>query len=221
VFVIAEDLKKMQVDTSVAEADVGKLRDGMEATFTVDAYPGRRFKGVVRQIRNAAQTVQNVVTYDAVVDVSNPDLALRPGMTANVTFVYADRQDAVRVPNAALRFRPPAELESPRGGGGNPARGAAAGASTPAAAPGNAGAAAPGAGRRADAAGEPSDRRTVWVLRGQKPEPVRIRTGVSDGSLTEVVDGELREGDAAVTDLSGDAKGAGGAGARGGPPRMF
>jgi HlyD family secretion protein len=105
-FTIAEDLKKMQVDTSVAEADVGKLRAGMEATFTVDAYPGEVFKGVVRQIRNAPQTVQNVVTYDAVIDVANPDLKLKPGMTANASFVWADRKDVLRVPNAALRFRP-------------------------------------------------------------------------------------------------------------------
>jgi HlyD family secretion protein len=208
-FVIAEDLKKMQVDTSVAEADVGKLRDGMEATFTVDAYPGRRFKGVVRQIRNAAQTVQNVVTYDAVVDVQNPDLALRPGMTANVTFVYADRQDVVRIPNAALRFHPPADLQAPRGGG---AGSGAAG--------GRGGAGAPG-GRRGDGADGP-DRRTVWVLRGPKPEPVRIRPGVSDGSLTEVLEGDLREGDAVVTEAAGgDARPGGGGGGGPRPPRIF
>jgi len=222
IFIIAEDLKKMQVDTSVAEADIGKLRDGMEATFTVDAFPGRKFKGLVRQIRNAAQTVQNVVTYDAVVDMQNPDLALRPGMTANVTFVWAERDDVLRVPNAALRFRPPADLQSGRRGG-NGAGGAAtapgaqtaqAGAAKPQAAPG-APQGGPAGGRRAD--GEAgSDRRTVWVLRGEKPEAVRIRAGVSDGSLTEVVEGDLREGDTAVTDVSG---GAPGGGAPGGGPR--
>ncbi|HEY3358576.1 MAG TPA: efflux RND transporter periplasmic adaptor subunit, partial [Polyangia bacterium] len=106
-FTIAEDLKKMQVDTSVAEADVGKLKAGMAATFTVDAYPGDPFHGRVRQIRNAPQTVQNVVTYDAVIDVANTELKLKPGMTANVSFVHADREDVIRVPNAALRFRPP------------------------------------------------------------------------------------------------------------------
>src|SRR6185312_1634330 len=90
-FTIAQDLTKMQVDTSVAEADVGKLRAQMQATFTVDAYPTERFKGVVRQIRNAPTTVQNVVTYDAVIDVDNSDLKLKPGMTANVTFVYAEK----------------------------------------------------------------------------------------------------------------------------------
>src|SRR5215468_7087989 len=107
-FLIAEDLTKMQVDTSVAEADIGKLKPGMEATFTVDAYPTKTFKGTVRQIRNAPQTQQNVVTYDAVIDVANPNLELKPGMTANVTFVFDHRENVLRVANAALRFQPPA-----------------------------------------------------------------------------------------------------------------
>src|SRR5262249_16962441 len=115
-FTIAEDLKKMQVDTSVAEADVGKLSADMPATFTVDAFPGERFKGKVRQIRNAATAVQNVVTYDAVIDVDNAELKLRPGMTANVTFVYAQKDNALRVPNAALRFRMPGTTQLARGG---------------------------------------------------------------------------------------------------------
>ncbi|HVY46005.1 MAG TPA: efflux RND transporter periplasmic adaptor subunit [Minicystis sp.] len=105
-FTIAQDLKKMQVDTSVSESDVGKLQPGMKATFTVDAFPGETFQGEVREIRNAATTVQNVVTYDAVIDVENADLKLRPGMTANVTFTYAEADDAVLVPNAALRYHP-------------------------------------------------------------------------------------------------------------------
>ncbi|MBE2253345.1 MAG: efflux RND transporter periplasmic adaptor subunit [Myxococcus sp.] len=109
-FTIAENLSKMQVDTNVAEADVGKLSDGMEATFSVDAFPNRAFKGRVRQIRYSPQVVQNVVTYDAVIDVANDELLLRPGMTANVAFIYARADDALRVPNAALRFRPDAEL---------------------------------------------------------------------------------------------------------------
>src|SRR5258706_7614193 len=86
-FTIAEDLSKMQVDTSVAEADVGKLKADMPATFLVDAFPQERFRGKVRQIRNAPQSVQNVVTYDAVIDVDNPDLKLKPGMTANGTLL--------------------------------------------------------------------------------------------------------------------------------------
>ena len=96
-FVIAEDLAKMQVDTSVAEADVGRLRDGMDASFTVDAYPSETFRGRVRQIRNAPQTVQNVVTYDAVIDVANPDLKLRPGMTANVKIPVATADNVAAV----------------------------------------------------------------------------------------------------------------------------
>src|SRR5512133_3066104 len=124
IFVIAEDLARMQVDTNVAESDVGKLQSGMDATFTVDAYPGERFRGTVRQIRNAPQTVQNVVTYDAVIDVRNPDLKLRPGMTANVSFVWAQRQDVLRVPNAALRFRPTRELLAAMGAGKRGAAGA-------------------------------------------------------------------------------------------------
>jgi HlyD family secretion protein len=163
-FTIAEDLRRMQVDTDVAEADVGKLRSGMETTFTVDAYPGDRFKGVVRQIRNAATTVQNVVTYDAVIDVQNPDLKLRPGMTANVTFIYAQKDDVLRVPNAALRFRPPPELAPP---------------TLAKAAP---------------------DRRTVWVLRGGRPAPVTIQTGISDGSLTEAIGADLAAGEALITE---------------------
>src|SRR5689334_8590844 len=95
-FTIADDLKKMQVDTSVAEADVGKLKADMPATFVVDAYPQEKFRGKVRQIRNAPTSVQNVVTYDAVIDVDNPDLKLKPGMTANVTFVFAEKTDVVR-----------------------------------------------------------------------------------------------------------------------------
>jgi HlyD family secretion protein len=111
-FTIAEDPRKMQVDTNVAEADVGKLRAGMKAHFKVDAFPGEKFKGKVRQIRDAAQVVQNVVTYDAVIDVDNSDLKLKPGMTANVTFVYAEKEDALKIPAAALRFRAPPPLSA-------------------------------------------------------------------------------------------------------------
>ena len=109
-FLIAQDLRRMQVDTNLAEADVGRASAGMSATFTVDAYPAETFRGTIREIRNAPQTLQNVVTYDAVIDVDNLDLKLKPGMTANVTVVYADRTDALRVPNAALRFRAPPAL---------------------------------------------------------------------------------------------------------------
>ena len=107
-FTIAQDLTKMQVDTNVSEGDVGRLQVDMKTFFTVDSFPGQRFVGTIRQIRNSATTLQNVVTYDAVIDVDNSDLRLRPGMTANVTIVYDERRDALAVSNAALRFRPPA-----------------------------------------------------------------------------------------------------------------
>ncbi len=202
-FVIAEDLAKMQVDTSVAEADVGRLIDGMPASFTVDAYPGETFRGRVRQIRNAPQTVQNVVTYDAVIDVDNPDLRLRPGMTANVTFVYAQKDDVLRVPNAALRFRPPAGIVTTAaatgaaGAGGGARGGAEQDGRGPGRAPGAGGSAA---GRRAAV---PPDERTVWTLRDGQATPLSIKVGVSDGTHTEGVDGALAEGSEVVTDVSG------------------
>ncbi|MGD0053781.1 MAG: efflux RND transporter periplasmic adaptor subunit, partial [Vulcanimicrobiaceae bacterium] len=108
-FTIAEDLRKMQVNTNVSEGDVGRLEQGMSAFFTVDAYPGQRFRGTISQIRNAATTVSNVVTYDAVIDVDNGDLRLRPGMTANATVIYAEKRDVLAVANSALRFKPPPE----------------------------------------------------------------------------------------------------------------
>jgi HlyD family secretion protein len=105
-FTIAQDLTRMQVHANVAEADIGKLRQDAQVTFTVDAYPERLFTGVVRQLRDNAQTLQNVVTYDAVIDVDNAERLLKPGMTANVTVVHARRADVLRVVNAALRFKP-------------------------------------------------------------------------------------------------------------------
>jgi HlyD family secretion protein len=195
IFVIAEDLAQMQVDTSVAEADVGRLKDGAPASFTVDAYPSDVFKGVIRQIRNSPQTVQNVVTYDAVIDVANPDLKLKPGMTANVTFIYAEKDDVLKVPNAALRFKPPPALlaEGPRGqqGGGNTAGGVRPEGSK-------------GQGRGGP---ETPDRRTVWVLKDGKPSPLKIRTGISDGSATEVLEGELQPGGEVITDSVGPPSG--------------
>ncbi len=225
IFVIAEDLAKMQVDTSVAESDVGRLQAGMPATFNVDAYPGRVFKGAVRQVRNAPQTVQNVVTYDAVVDVENADLALKPGMTATVTFVYAQKDDAVRLPNAALRFRPPPGMPRPAD--------EQAGAASASGANGTNG--ATGGGQRrggpdAGAAGAPRTRpersadgaRVVWVLRNGSPAPARIKTGITDGTSTELVEGSLAPGDLLITDASGPA-GSNAARSGGGPrsPRLF
>src|SRR5436190_5901665 len=105
-FLIAGDLTKMQVDTNVSESDVGRVRDGQPAAFTVEAYPGQPFHGKVAQVRNAPITVQNVVTYDVVIAVENPGLELKPGMTANVSITTAKRDQALRIPVRALRFRP-------------------------------------------------------------------------------------------------------------------
>jgi len=131
-FLIAQDLTQMQVDTNVSEADIGRVQIGQTVTFTVDAYQNTSFTGQVTQVRNAPITVQNVVTYDAVVQVANPDLRLKPGMTANVSFLIAERQNVVKVPTAALRFRPDGAAPEPsartsqtpqRGGGGGGAAG--------------------------------------------------------------------------------------------------
>ena len=167
-FTIAQDLRKMEVDTNVAESDVGKLTAGMPVTFTVDAFAGERFSGTVRQVRNAPQTVQNVVTYNAVIDVANDDLRLRPGMTANVSFVYAQKNGVLRVPNSALRFRPAKELRA-----SEPAKTAA------------------------------PDQRTLWTPGQRQLAPVAAQIGVSDGTLTELVDSSLHEGDEVVTDVRG------------------
>jgi HlyD family secretion protein len=105
-FTIAKDLTQMQVDTNVSEADVGRVEVGQEAIFTVDAYPERTFRGKVSEIRNAPITVQNVVTYDVVIQVNNKDLKLKPGMTANVSVQIEHREGVLKIPNAALRFRP-------------------------------------------------------------------------------------------------------------------
>ena len=117
-FLIAQDLTKMQVDTNVSEADVGRVRVNQPATFTVDAYPGRTFAGAVTSIREAPINVQNVITYDAVIGVSNPDLKLFPGMTANVKILVTERSNVLRVPNAALRYHPASEPSAARGATG-------------------------------------------------------------------------------------------------------
>ncbi|MGQ0504595.1 MAG: efflux RND transporter periplasmic adaptor subunit [Myxococcaceae bacterium] len=220
-FILAEDLRKMQVDTSVAEADIGKLKDGMNAFFTVDAYPSERFTGTLRQIRNAATTVQSVVTYNAIINVENEELKLKPGMTANVTFVYANKDDVLRVPNAALRFKPsPAMLGAPAPRTPTVDRSA-----------GPARRGRSGAGHSTGGDVDTPDKRTVWVLRNEKPTSVAIQTGTSDGTLTEVVSGDLQEGDPVITDAStGEAPAArrtgmpgmgGPSGGPGGPRRVF
>jgi HlyD family secretion protein len=198
-FTLAEDLAKMQVDASVAESDVGKLSAGMEATFTVDAWQGERFTGTVRQIRNSPQVQQGVVTYDAVIDVQNPKLKLRPGMTANVTFVYAQRDNVLQVPNAALRFRPPPAIAA---AAPKPADAKPSGDGKPA---GDSGQHGGGGGGWKGRRNGPDAERTVWVLRDSKPAPMTVKTGITDGSATEIVSGDLAEGDLVITDAIGGA----------------
>lgn len=247
IFTIAEDLRKMQVNTNVSEGDVGRLQPGMAATFTVDAFPGQRFRGTIGQIRNAAQTVQNVVTYNAVIDVANDDLKLRPGMTANVTIIYSEKEDALAVTNQALRFRAPPELAgtasagpgSGSGRGRGRDRGDAPGGVAVAAeaSPSSAASASGSPSAGADASGAPSasaapggrsrgegawNNRQVWVLRQGKAEQVTIQTGLSDGTVTEVLSGDLKEGDQVVVEAT--VKGAASSAPLGGaspPRRMF
>ena len=193
-FTIANDLAKMEVHTNVDEADVGNVTEGQEVSFTVDAFPARRFKGRVHQVRNAPTVVQNVVTYDAVVRIDNKELLLKPGMTANVQFLVNRREDVLTIPNMAIRFKPPEQKDeaqellrreqtraaptigarktsrSPGGGGGGGGRG----------------------GRRI----------TLYVLSAGKAEPVEVQLGITDGSKTEVGDGELKENDPVIIGLT-------------------
>jgi HlyD family secretion protein len=178
IFQIANDLTKMQIDSNVAEADVGAVEVGQDVDFTVDAFPTRTFHGKVVQVRNAPITVQNVVTYDTVIGVENKDLKLKPGMTANVSIIIAHKDNVVQIKNAALRYRPPDAVAA-----------ATTAQPRPASSPGGP---RPSGGRerRAD--------RTVYVLSFGRPKPVQIKTGISDGIVTEVTDG-LKEGDRIVT----------------------
>jgi HlyD family secretion protein len=182
IFQIANDLTKMQIDSNVAEADVGVVQVGQDVDFTVDAFPNQTFHGKVVQVRNAPITVQNVVTYDTVIGVSNPDLKLKPGMTANVSIIAARKDNVLQIKNAALRYRPAgaaqasSQTTTSQGGSRPP------------------GAMRPGVGARERTSSE----RTVYLLSGSQPTPVQIKTGISDGVVTEVVEG-LKEGDRVVT----------------------
>jgi HlyD family secretion protein len=213
-FTIAEDLKKMQLHTSVAEGDVGRLEPGMDAWFTVDAFPGQRFKGKISSIRNAAQTVQNVVTYSAIIDIDNDDLKLRPGMTATTTIVYAERHDVLAIPNAAVRFKPPPEVASAITSGPTPVATLSVTSAGKEIATGLASSARPPMRR-----GPPGDplERTVYVLRDGRPEPVTIKTGLTDGTLSEVISG-LSDGDQVILEANVAGKSSPSAG--GLPPRM-
>lgn len=176
-FTIGKNLKQMQIDTTVDEADVGAVRLGQAVTFTVDAYPNRTFKGMVKQIRLNATTTQNVVTYDVVVAVDNQDLSLLPGMTAYTTILINQKNHVLLVPNAALRVH---LARSHAGGSGSFA------GNTPA-----------GNGANAANAG------MVYVLGPRGPHPVRLTLGITDNTNTEVLSGQLQAGDKIITGLQG------------------
>ena len=191
-FLIANDLTKMQILANIDEADVGKVHEGLEAKFTVDAYPGETFTGSIRQVRQAPNTIQNVVTYQGVIDAPNPDRKLRQGMTASVTITAAKKDDALRVSNAALRFRPDDQ--------GAPSEATPQQQKPPMARSPNAAA----RGTRTEAAGRPG---RVYKLENGKAVPVNVRVGLSDGKSTEVIEG-LAEGDKVIVGGGGDSSAA-------------
>jgi HlyD family secretion protein len=201
-FQIANDLTKMQIDTAVDEADIGGVKEGQTVDFTVDAYPNRTFEGSVIQVRNAPTTVNNVVTYDTVIGVTNADYSLKPGMTASVSIIVAQRDNVLEIPNAALRFQPTdmAMVET-----GAPATNAVQNASNNGERSGNH--RGRRGGRGAHGAGEHSSVHTVYVLikdsagKDTKLEAVHVKTGITDNINTEVLSG-LKEGDQVVTGLA-------------------
>jgi HlyD family secretion protein len=214
-FLIGKDMSSMQVDTNVSEADVGEVHDGQKANFTVQAYPNRTFEATVRQVRKGPITVQNVVTYDVVLDVPNEDLALLPGMTSDTHIITAERKNVLRVPLPAIRFVPEGLGRTGRGGGAGRNGGAGATGATGARGPGASGTGAPGASEGATGAQGPGStgagtpgaaRRSrgpramarLWVLRSGVLTPIVVRTGLDDGTLVEISSEDLKEGDEVV-----------------------
>ncbi len=210
-FQIAEDLAKMQVECVVDEADIGKVKEGQAVRFTVDAYPNENFRGLVKQVRYAPEVVSNVVTYTTIVEVDNPEMKLRPGMTATVSIVVGEARNKLLVPNTALRFNPDLspdemralfqEMRAARGGGqpGEKARpdGQSAGQrQSPQGQPGMSGRppgnmGMPGGGM----GGRSRDQGRVWIEDDTgKLHMLFFRTGVTDNVYTEVVSGDLEEG---------------------------
>ena len=188
-FTIAKDLTQMQVDSNVSEADVGRIAVGQEATFTVDAYPERTFDGKVSEIRNAPIIVQNVVTYDVVIQVTNKDLKLKPGMTANVSVMIAQRKGVLKISNAALRFQP--EISKRESGKTGPPQKVARKVSQNVKSP-------------EEDQGRPG---RVWVLSPEgKLISVSIVLGITDGTFSEVISGDLQEGGEVVVEEMSNKK---------------
>ena len=194
-FTIAQDLTKMQIETSVDEADISKARLGQTAAFSVDAYADRRFTGTVSQIRNAPITVQNVVTYIVVIKVDNQDLLLKPGMTANVSIETGRSKEALKVPSAALRFKPRSDKDAKTNGEKGSEKGK-------------------GSAKKGGAA--PS-KQQVYILKNGKPHPVAVKTGLSDARSVEITEGELKEGDEVIVEQIDNSKKKSGTGSPMGP----
>jgi HlyD family secretion protein len=172
----------MQVNSNVSESDIGMVTEGQNASFVVDAYPERKFWGTVTQVRNAPQTVQNVVTYDVVVSVDNTDLSLKPGMTANLSIVNAHRDNALKVPLAALRFRPPSAS-----GDGKMRNARPDGTRT---------------GARKIGEQKEEETRHVWVQTSdQGIAAVPVKIGISDDTYAELLEGDLKEGEKVITGI--------------------
>ena len=205
-FLIAKDLKRLQVWASVNEADIGNVHSGQEVTFTVDAFPGKVFKGVVApdQPRLNASMTQNVVTYTVVVRTDNPDGKLLPYLTANLRFQVDKRSNVLLVPNTALRYKPDPQAVVPEARGEYLARRNAKG---------------PGGDKtKSDAAPRARNRGTLWVEDGGFVRPVKVQTGLSNGLMTEIVAGEIKEGDAVVI---GENRSSGGGTSNPFTPKLF
>lgn len=223
-FTIAQDLSKMQVSADVSESDIGRIKIGESVRFTVDAYPERQFRGKVAQIRLNATVNQNVVTYPVIVEVPNEDLLLKPTMTANVTVDVATVKDALRVPNAALRFRPEEKAgaaaqraaAAPDAGAGAAPASAASGAPSSGGRGGGRGGSGSGSGTR-NLQARPQN---IYVLADPKgePKPVSIRAGITDGRFTQIVSGDVKPGDPVVVGLATAKAATTGASPMGAPP---
>ncbi len=187
-FTIAQDLTRMQVNTSIDEADIGKIKVGQEALFTVDAYPEQSFSGKVSQIRLAPEIVQNVVSYDVIIEVPNPDLLLKPGMTANVTVLVDQRGNVLKVPSGAFRFHPASEEKSSSvRKESNPMAQSIPSSDT-------------GAVKSNPTGSGKSGQNVLWILGPQGiPESVPVQIGISDGSFTQVISDKIKPGDKVIT----------------------
>jgi HlyD family secretion protein len=223
-FIIAQDLTDMQVETAIDESDVGRITEGMTASFTVDAFPGRVFQSKVKQVRKAPVNIQNVVTYTVLLTADNPDLKLLPGMTANASIVTEQKEKVLRVSNAALRFKMPESSTSDK----LPKATTKEGGSTTGASSSNAGE-GKSKGGKPYAGGVRTMTRKVWVLEevGLKSKPVQktIRVGMSDGAATEVLPDQegnygLKAGDTVIVGVSSKSGGSSGA-TRPTGPRLF